>query len=112
MAFRPRIPSHTSLPHNPWYLHTRQFRRPLQNIKSVPHAGMPSNMTMIGPHARIIGRELNDQVSVPPHHVYVAAERVRGVSDGVAVPVAAAFGEDELDRCQRSVDKAEYMAEG
>ena len=42
---------------------------------------------------------------VPTQHMHVAAERVGGVGDGVTVPVAVAFGQDELERCQRSADE-------
>lgn len=96
MILRPRIPSHASLPHHLRNLHIRQLRRSLQDIERVSHARMPRDVAMVGPDARIVGCELNDQVPVSAEHVHVPPERIGRIGDAVAVPVAVAFGEDEL----------------
>lgn len=55
---------------------------------------------MIRPHARVVGIELDNQMPVPTQHMYIATERIRGIVNSAAVPVARTLRQDELrQRC-------------
>ena len=57
---------------------------------------MPCDVTMVQPHAWIVGGELDDQVPIPGQHVHVAAQWVGGVDDRMTVPGTETCGQDRL----------------
>ena len=55
---------------------------------------VPRDMTMEGPHARIIRLILKHEMPARPQHLHITTLRVLHVRKGDAVPVARAFVED------------------
>lgn len=56
---------------------------------------MPRDMAVERPHARVIGVVLQHEIPVRLHHLHVAPVGEGVICNGVTVPGAGAFGEDE-----------------
>lgn len=91
-------PIPTRLGHNPGDLPLGDFLGVFHNVDVQAGADVPSDMAMEGPHARVVGIELDDHVSgaldlvAVLQHLHVATGRV--LLDGVTVPFALALGQD------------------